>query len=405
MVVKSKKVKDKKDKDKDEKKRLKKKLKELSKKYLKGRKTRTKDPKKYKQIKEDINRKVDTAQSATDINKLMSLLQKPVARTPTEVGTIGQRLSNFGKKIDKVEKDIKSSTVKENYNNLKEQLSNVKDKYNNETISWNDIDNIYSSGKRFGQSIQTDIQTLMGMKTMYDSTKEGAKKAYDYLTRLLNRNRPSGTNSFNPSGEQPPQQAQPPTPPPTPPPSQPPPQETIQTPPPTVLEREDTETYLQQGLRTITNPIVGAGLLGLGAGYLNRRIQQTTQQQERIGEARDLISTGRREREARESFRNSIKERNLRRDLGQQNKAEEEIALAEGNPIFQRFKTDTPLERRLTRLQKSDSENELADKEEQEQMELVSRFPNLAQYQADRELKEMYPEYQDEEPQMEAQME
>ena len=90
--------KSKKEKDKEKKKKLKQKLRDLSKKYLKGRKKRTKDPKLFKQIEQDINRKVDTAQSMPDINKLMSLFNRPLPRSPVEIGTIGQRLSKIGEK-------------------------------------------------------------------------------------------------------------------------------------------------------------------------------------------------------------------------------------------------------------------------------------------------------------------
>lgn len=317
--------KSKKDKDKEKKKKLKQKLKELSKKYLKNRKKRTKDPKLYKQIQQDINRKVDTAQSMPDISKLMSLFNRPLPRSPVEIGTIGQRLSKMGEKVSKVEKDIKSSTVKENYTKLKEQLSNVKDKYNNNTMSWDDIDNIYSSGKRFGQSIQTDIQTVMGMKGMYDSTKEGAKKAYDYLTRLLNRNRPSGTNAFNPSGEQtptPPPSSSPP-PPPTPPPTQEPrvfqPRE----------QTEDTESYLKRGLNLITNPIVGAGLLGVGANYLmgRQRINQLREEGRDMREEANLSLQRMRNREAYNSFRDTSVFKDLQRQTGLQDQVENDMKI------------------------------------------------------------------------------
>jgi len=413
--------KSKKDKDKEKKKKLKQKLKELSKKYLKGRKKRTKDPKKYKQIQQDINRKVDTAQSMTDINKLMSLLQKPLPRTTAEIGTIGQRLSKA------VEQDLKSSSVVENYNNFKGKLSNAKDKYNNETLSWEDIDNIYKSGKSFGQSIQTDIQTLGGLKTVYDATSAGAKKAYDYLTRLLNRNRPSGTNSFNPSGEQTPT----PTPPPSSSPPPPPPPETTEQQPRVFQPREqteDTESYLRRGLNIITNPIVGAGLLGVGANYLmgRQRIRQLREQVNRreedtqtetverreedtqttvsmlnpsqqFREAQGFISNLRREREARNSFRDRTQERQLRQDTGLQTTVSEELRGFRDSSIAQPSREtmnriigntqQANLEDRMDRLGRSQSENERMDADQRQYEEEMTQ--------------QQLSERQEEEPQME----
>ena len=407
--------KSKKDKDKEEKKKLKKKLKELSKKYLQGRKKRTKDPKKFKQIQQDINRKVDTAQSMTDINRLMSLLQKPLPRTTAEIGTIGQRLSKA------VEQDLKSSSVVENYNNFKAKLSNAKDKYNNETLSWEDIDNIYKSGKSFGQSIQTDIQTLGGLKTVYDATSAGAKKAYDYLTRLLNRNRPSGTNAFNPSGEQ--------APPPPPPTQTPPPPPTTQAPPPPPTEeprvvqppREDTESYLRRGLNVITNPVLGAGLLGLGANYLmgrqrirqlreqgNRREEdtqtETVEPTQQLAEAQSLLSNSRRNRQAYNSFRDRTQERQLRQDTGLQTKVSEELRGFRDSDIDIKLSRETMdriignteqsrLEDRMDRLRRSRSENERIDAEQRqyEEEEGQRQMESLREYQRQ----------QQQEPQME----
>ena len=382
--------KSKKDKDKEEKKKLKKKLKELSKKYLQGRKKRTKDPKKFKQIQQDINRKVDTAQSMTDINRLMSLLQKPLPRTTAEIGTIGQRLSKA------VEQDLKSSSVVENYNNFKAKLSNAKDKYNNETLSWEDIDNIYKSGKSFGQSIQTDIQTLGGLKTVYDATSAGAKKAYDYLTRLLNRNRPSGTNAFNPSGEQ----------------ASPPPPPTTQAPPPPPTEeprvvqppREDTESYLRRGLNVITNPVLGAGLLGLGANYLmgrqrinqlreqiNRREEdtqtETVEPTQQLTEAQ-VFSNSRRNRQAYNSFRDRTQERQLRQDTGLQDKVSEELRGFRDSSIAQQ------------------SQRDLLDAIQRGEQEFYERRAGSSRQRADEAMREAYgsgdeAEIQMEEPQME----
>ena len=178
---------------------LKTKLKEIMDKYLKKRKKETKDKAKYNKIKKTIKKKGESASSKSEIEKLINMLKQGVVsgsgrigptqpivqQIPATIGTIQDRIASAQKK-----KDV-GDPFKE-WRDLKNTWVNVKDKYNNDTLSTQDIKNIYEKAKKFVSTIQDN--SLLALGTIISMYGTG-KAAYDYLKRYINRNRPSTENA------------------------------------------------------------------------------------------------------------------------------------------------------------------------------------------------------------------
>jgi len=258
---------------------LKKKLKELSKKFLKKKKKETKDPKKFKKIKERLQKRQES-NNPNDLRSLLSMLgtsiqkatNQPIqqALNPTQIGTTASRILK-----GELEKNIKGDPLKD-FSNLKSSLINVKDKYNNNTLSVEDINNLYDKAKDFSSSVQQNLPSKEQLITMYGT----GRLAYDYFMRFINRNRPSNTNPVN-IDQPPPSNQAPPTPPPPPPQSPP-------SPPPTQNNQEQTQEQAQeqpqeQQRQTYTDYLtnmmpsmkmgIGLGALASGGMVLRNRLR------------------------------------------------------------------------------------------------------------------------------------
>tara|TARA_R110002020_G_scaffold165110_2_gene352414 strand:- start:7005 stop:8456 length:1452 start_codon:yes stop_codon:yes gene_type:complete len=256
---------------------LKKKLKELSKKFLKKKKKETKDPKKFKKIKERLQKRQES-NNANDLKSLLSMLGTSIQKStgqpiqqalnPTQIGTTASRILK-----GELEKNIKGDPLKD-YSNLKSSLINVKDKYNNNTLSVEDINNLYDKAKDFSSSVQQNLPSKEQLITMYGT----GRLAYDYFMRFINRNRPSNTNPVNVNQPQP--SNQPPTP--SPPPPQSPPTQTNQEQPQqeqSQQEQPQQEQQRQSYTDYLTNMMpsmkmgIGLGALASGGLVLRNRLR------------------------------------------------------------------------------------------------------------------------------------
>lgn len=176
---------------------LKKQLMELTKKYLKKRKKETKDKGKYKKIKDRINKRTGLAQSQSDIQKLIAMLSRGVSsgtsqqpyiqQTPATTGTISSRISTDKKKTTPQD-PIKL------WRELKKNWSDIKDKYKSNTITREDIVNIWNKAKKLATAVQDNSLLLVGeIVAMYGV----GKAAYEYLMRFINKHKPSTENPAN----------------------------------------------------------------------------------------------------------------------------------------------------------------------------------------------------------------
>ena len=282
---------------------LKTKLKEIMDKYLKKRKKETKDKAKYNKIKKTIKKKGESASSKSEIEKLINMLKQGVVsgsgrigptqpivqQIPATVGTIQDRIASAQKK-----KDV-GDPFKE-WRDLKNTWVNVKDKYNNDTLSTQDIKNIYEKAKKFGGTIQDN--SLLAMNTIISMYGTG-KAAYDYLKRYMNRNRPSTENVVTvddlpqPSPSPSPPSPSPPSPSPSPPsPSPPSPSPINEELPPMRGEglqrfatgnrdmisdpnaKEFAQPWSDYLKETLQSGLNTAGALGLGTLYLSNRLRE-----------------------------------------------------------------------------------------------------------------------------------
>jgi len=258
---------------------LKKKLKELSKKFLKKKKKETKDPKKFKKIKERLQKRQES-NNPNDLKSLLTMLGTSIQKTtgqpiqqalnPTQLGTTASRILK-----GELEKNIKGDPLKD-YSNLKSSLINVKDKYNNNTLSVEDINNLYDKAKDFSSSVQQNLPSKEQLITMYGT----GRLAYDYFMRFINRNRPSNTNPVNVNQQQPSNE---PTPTPPPPPPQSPPTPSPSSAPTQTNQEQPQQEQPQQERQTYTDYLtnmmpsmnmgIGLGALAGGGMMLRNRLR------------------------------------------------------------------------------------------------------------------------------------
>jgi len=174
---------------------LKQQLKTLTTKYLKKRKKETKGQKdKYKKIKDRITKRSTTAQTKGDIAKLIAMLKQGVGRTtatapqpiipqPTTTATTGTIAS-------RISTDTKKSGVGDPlklWRELKTNWESVKDKYKNDTLTRDDIVNIYNKAKKLAGAVSDNTLLLINeITTMYGI----GKSAYEYLMRFINKHTP-----------------------------------------------------------------------------------------------------------------------------------------------------------------------------------------------------------------------
>lgn len=182
--------------------KLKKKLKELSKKYLAKRKRELKDKVKYNKVKNTIDKRVGLSKTPNDIQTLTNLLQRGISgsssirpapipqpqpviqQTPATTGSIADRVSRQPKKTEPQD-PLKL------WRELKTNWTSLRDKYNNDTLTRQDIVNLYNKAKRLAVAVKDDTLLLVAeIVAMYGV----GKKAYEYFMRFINRNRPSTEN-------------------------------------------------------------------------------------------------------------------------------------------------------------------------------------------------------------------
>ena len=206
---------------------LKKQLDKLTKEYLKGRKKKMKDPKKYKTMKDNIMKRTGLAQSQGDIEKLIAMLrggggggggggQKPaqpiIQQTPATIGTISDRITPKPKKASK--------DPTKSWTDMTESWKNLKDRYENDTLTEKDLKDLYKKTKTFASMVDENIPTAENLLIMYGV----GRGMYNYLKRFMNNNRPQGeppltttTTTTTPTPTPPPTEPSTDTPPPPPP--------------------------------------------------------------------------------------------------------------------------------------------------------------------------------------------
>lgn len=277
---------------------LKKQLDKLTKEYLKGRKKKMKDPKKYKKMKDNIMKRTGLAQSQGDIEKLIAMLrggggvgggggQKPaqpiIQQTPATIGTISDRITPKPKKAGK--DPLKS------WEDMSESWTNLKDRYENDTLTEKDLKDLYKKTKVFATMVDENIPTAENLLIMYGV----GRGMYNYLKRFMNNNRPRGepplTTTTTPTTT-----PTEPTPPPTEPPTEPP----IDTPPPppptdiggaNPVVPDTTGEGWAQYLLDNQQKISGGLTMGLLAGgaELGRRMMGLRREQRDLGTAVGLL--------------------------------------------------------------------------------------------------------------------
>ena len=228
---------------------LKKQLDKLTKEYLKGRKKKMKDPKKYKKVKDNIMKRTGLAQSQGDIEKLIAMLrggggggggmgggggQKPaqpiIQQTPATIGTISDRITPKPKKASK--------DPTKSWTDMTESWKNLKDRYENDTLTEKDLKDLYKKTKTFASMVDENIPTAENLLIMYGV----GRGMYNYLKRFMNNNRPQGEPPLTTTTTTT-------TPPPTEPPTTPP----TDTPPP------PTPTDTMDGNNPVVPDITGEG--------------------------------------------------------------------------------------------------------------------------------------------------
>jgi len=173
---------------------LKNQLKTVMSKYLKKRKKETKDKKKYSKIKSTIQKKGQRATSKGDIAKLIALLKQGIMTggktgATTVQPVIQQTPATTGSIADRVSKD-KKKTVGDPlklWREVKKNWENVKDKYNNNTLTRDDLVNIYKKAKELAVAVSDNtLLAIASITTMYGI----GKRAYEYLRDFINKHRP-----------------------------------------------------------------------------------------------------------------------------------------------------------------------------------------------------------------------
>ena len=178
---------------------LKKQLKEIMAKYLKKRKKETKDKTKYKKIKSTIQKKSKKATTKSELTKLIELLRQGTVSKGASGAIVPQVPAvTAGSISDRVSKDTtktKDTDPIKAWRDLRDNWKNVKDKYNNDTLTSTDIENIYSKAILFSSAVGgTALVSYNVLKKAYGT----GKKAYEYLMRFLNKNRPPMENPVAP---------------------------------------------------------------------------------------------------------------------------------------------------------------------------------------------------------------
>ena len=198
--------------------RLKKELKSLSKKYLKKRRKEVKEKGKYNNP-QDIQSLINLLQRGVGGTPRPSMggiptMQPVIQQTPATMGTIASRISTGSKKKTEPQDPIKL------WRELKSNWSSIKDKYNNDTITRQDLVNLYNKAKSLASAVKDDSLLLVSeIVAMYGI----GKAAYEYFMRFINKNRPSTENRVSltdATGPTPPPTDPSPPPPPTPPPTE-----------------------------------------------------------------------------------------------------------------------------------------------------------------------------------------
>jgi len=277
---------------------LKKQLRLITEKYLNDRKTRTKDPEKFKKDSDRIKKKVNNAKSPDNIAKLISMLSgnkppetiapsQPAPSIPSTRGTMSERI---------------------NTENLSKKYDRLLNKWNN--LDYSDekkVREFYRDFKGFGEDMADfGFDRYKYYKKGYDEIKllvGGLDSLVRKMYSTMSGSRPEGTDPPNnpapppppepapppPAQEPPAPQAQPPDPPPPPPSTPLPPTRT-------------TSEYLQDGLSSMVQPALGIGLL-YGGGVALRNINrlrnnnaQLARQQDRLDNIVAPIATGLAER-------------------------------------------------------------------------------------------------------------
>lgn len=180
--------------------KLKKQLKELMGKYLKKRKKETKGEKgKYNKIKARITKSSEKASTKGEIAKLIALLKQGVGKTTT--ATAPQPIipqptttATTGSIASRISTDTKKSGVGDPlklWRELKTNWESVKDKYKNDTLTRDDIVNIYNKAKKLAGAVSDNTLLLISeITTMYGV----GKSAYEYLMRFINKHTPITEN-------------------------------------------------------------------------------------------------------------------------------------------------------------------------------------------------------------------
>jgi len=297
---------------------LKKQLRIITEKYLNDRKTRTKDPEKFKVDSDRIKKKVNNANSPENISRLISMLSS--GKSPSVITAPPQQ---------------QAPTIRSTRGTMSDRINteNLSKKYDELLNKWNNLDysdekkvrEFYRDFKGFVENMADfGYETYQFVNRNWDTAKKiagGVGGVVSSIYSYLVVNRPEGADPPNnptdapPAPPPPPPQTAPPPPPPQtappPPPPEPtpvPPEQTPeQTPTPTPTPPPTTE-YLKDTLSSLVKP-AAATALGLGALYgggliyRNRnRIRndnaQVARQQERIQDIVVPLATGLAERAA-----------------------------------------------------------------------------------------------------------
>ena len=305
---------------------LKKQLRDITSKYLKKRKKEAKTPNDYKKVRENIVKRTKGAKTSKDIASLIAMLKQGVGmgRAPAGQPIIQQTPATMGTISTRVTADKKKTPAQDPlklWRELKNNWTSIKEKYNNDTLSRDDLVNMWNKAKKLGTAVQDNSLLLVSeIIAMYGV----GKSAYEYIMRFINKHKPLTENAVS--------LTDPPPTGPTPPPSggDPPPYD--DTPPPPYTERRDDTSgsvpagmddkrgdglgkfsdaraedtppppypqswgdYLKDKFTSgMTNSLATAGALGLGYGsaYALGRLRGGQRAQERAMEPRQDAMAG-----------------------------------------------------------------------------------------------------------------